>query len=86
MRGLYFAFGLASVALGIYIAATSVVTDIQLGLVVTAIVGGLVLIGIAQLVAMIANAEDRLMRRIAALGRDQALAEPIPGLAPARSL
>jgi hypothetical protein len=52
--------GLLSVVLGVYIAATSVVTDIQIGLVLTAFIGGVGLLGLSSL----ADTADAILREL----------------------
>lgn len=53
------ACGLLSLCFGGYVAATSVITDIQLGLVVTCVIGGVMLIGLGQLFDRIGKLEKR---------------------------
>jgi len=62
----------ASLAFGIYVAATSTVTDIQLGIVVTALVGGAGLLGLGAVLGGIGDILRRLNRQDAVLKKLEA--------------
>jgi hypothetical protein len=53
------ACGLLSLCFGGFIAVTSTITDIQLGIVVTAVVGGIIMLGLGQLLDRIGRIEGR---------------------------
>lgn len=62
--------GVVAYGFAIWIAATSIASDIQIGMVVTSFLGGTILFGLAGVLGAIRDAEQRLSGRIANLERE----------------
>ncbi len=61
----FYAFcGVCCAAFAVYIASTSVVTDIQLGIVVTATIGAFIFFGLAHIAGLLRDVSDTLKRAV----------------------